>query len=348
MAGSDAYNRNLVGSAPNYADSYNRSLVGNIPKYPDPYNKGTVGDKNPGYPDPYNFGLRGGGVVNSGTKPKGLHTEYATGDADWGSAYRGDVIFYMVRADEGGVKDEEFDSDIGDVSDGYVWSDAEGGMVPQGTPPPPAGSSSTVPANAQAGPNSPELQTAPQQIAASSTTGMTSAGPAGPQTGLDRSSTTEGEFELIGAGGRSAAGQGPTQTRSLEAPIGLTTQASARYSTQSTTAANITQAVDSLSNNEIIRNYPGSEVFFTDLLYSSFNPGVTRQATKSPQEIEMALGSPKISDLSISLAYASGGIRSSANLIQGINRGDIGLVTPKTMSQAERFGPQVANTRYTR
>jgi hypothetical protein len=344
VAGSDAYNRNLVGRAPNYADSYNRSLVGSIPKYPDPYNRGKVGNSNPGYLQFDLYSLRGSGAVNSGTKPRGLHTEYASGDADWDAAYKGDVIFYMVRADEGDAKDKEFDSDIGDVEDGYVWSETEGAMVPQGTPPPPD-AGSVIPANAQGGPNPPAVQTAPQQVAAASSTGMTSAGPAGPSTGMNRSSVNS---EPQSGAGRSLAGQGQTQTRSLEAPVGLATQSTARYSTQRDTAINVTQAVQSLSNNEVILNYPGSEVFFTDLLHASFNPGVSRSTTRSPQEIEGALASPKISDLSVVLAYASGGIRSSANLIQGINRGDLGLVTPKTMGQAERLGPQVSNTRYTR
>lgn len=341
---SNSYNRGLVGSAPNYADSYNRGLAGNmpaypssyntknvgtIPNYPSQYNKGTVGDSSPNYPDSYGFELRGSGEVNSGTRPIALHTEYASGEAEWDSAYRGDVIFYMVRADEGSAKDNEPESQ----AKGTVSGDA-GGV-----------SSDTIPANAQAGPNPTSVQTAPQQVAAKATSGMSSAGPAGPQTGIDRSSVAS---EPVSGAGRSAAAQAPIQTRSLEAPIGLATQATARYSTQFNTAVNVSQATKSLSGNDIIRNYPGSEVFFSDLLHSSFNPGVTRQATRSPQEIELSLSSPKTADLSIGLAYASGGIRSSVNLIQGINRGDIGLVTPKTVAQAGRSGPQISNTRYSR
>ena len=52
-----------------------------------------------------------------GSKPQALHTEYATKDADWGEAYHGDLVFYLVRADNNDVKDKDFDSDIGDVDD---------------------------------------------------------------------------------------------------------------------------------------------------------------------------------------------------------------------------------------
>lgn len=340
----DSYNRTLAGTVPKYPSPYNNNLVGSAPKYPESYNQGTVGNDSPSYPDPYNRGRKGGATINSGSKPKALHTEYATKEADWDAAYRGDLVFYLVRADEGGAKDKDFDSDATEAEDKCAWDPNNPGGAPQSTPPQPD-AGNVVPANAQAGPNAPAVQTAPQQVAASASTGFSSAGPAGPQTGMNRSTTTTSSQS---ASGRSAAGQGPTQTRSLEVPVGAVTQASARYSSLGQSAANITQAVNSLSVNEIVRSYPSSEIFFTDLLYSSFNPGVQRSATRSPQEIEVALASPKISDLSVRLAYASGGIRSSLNLIQGINRGDLGLVTPKTMSQAERFGPQVANTRYTR
>jgi hypothetical protein len=253
-----------------------------------------------------------------GSKPIALHTEYATKDADWDAAYRGDVIFYLVRADQGGVKDKDFDSDIGDVDDGYVWSESEGAMVPQGTPPPP-GEGPVIPANAQTGESALSVQTAPQQIAAAETFGATSAGPAGP--------VSVGEFSV---------------------DVGVSTQAAARHSTTTDSVVNVTQAVESASQNEVIKSTPASETFFNEMMHEAFNPGVSRSSTRTVEEIEFTLDSPKISDLSYELARASGGVRSTQNLIQGISRGDIGLVSPKMMGQAERFGPQVLTKRYTR
>ena len=253
-----------------------------------------------------------------GSKPVALHTEYATKDADWDSAYHGDVIFYLVRADQGGVKDFDFDSDIGDVTDGFIWNDAEGKMVPQGTPPAPA-QGLTTPANVQTGGAPPTAQTAPQQVAAASSFGATNSGPAG-----------------------------PTPVGSFSVDPGVTTQAAARHSTTQASVINVTQAVESTSQNEVIRNVPASETFFNETMHAAFSPGVTRSATRTVEEIESTFDSPKVSDLAYDLSRASGGIRSTQNLIQGINTGDIGLVSPKMMGQAERLGPQTLSKRYTR
>lgn len=253
-----------------------------------------------------------------GSKPIGLHTEYATKDAEWDAAYRGDIIFYLVRADQGGVKDADFDSDIGDVTDGFVWNDAEGRMVPRGTAPSPT-QGLVAPANVQTGSTPLSAQTAPQQVAAASTFGATSAGPAG-----------------------------PTPTGYISVDPGVTTQAAARHTTTQSSVINITQAVESVSENEVIRNVPASETFFNEMMHESFSPGVSRSATRTVNEIESAFDSPKISDLAYDLSRASGGIRSTQNLIQGINMGDIGLVSPKMMGQAERLGPQTLSKRYTR
>ena len=238
-----------------------------------------------------------------GSKPIGLHTEYATKDADWDAAYRGDVIFYLVRADQGGVKDFDFDTDYGGGGGGsfnkYDWTDSGGYMVPQGASVPPE-QGIVSPANVQTGGAPPSAQTAPQQIAAASTFGATNAGPAGP--------TPVGNFTV---------------------DPGVTTQAAARHSTTQASVINITQAVESLSENEVIRNTPASETFFNEMMHEAFNPGVSRTATRTVNEIESAFDSPKISDLAYNLSRASGGIRSTQNLIQGINIGDIGLVSPK-------------------
>ena len=47
--------------------------------------------------------LGGLGVSGGGSKPKALHTEYASGEANWQKPYGSgtDIVFYLVRADGG-------------------------------------------------------------------------------------------------------------------------------------------------------------------------------------------------------------------------------------------------------
>lgn len=272
------------------------------------------------------------GLQGPGTKPIALHSEYAMGDAEWDSAYRGDVIFYLVRADQGldSIDVDEDDTPNIDTSwDGWdsINPSPKSGMGTSGGRNA-AGVSAKSGASVQTGPNAPRgIQTSINQVAAGSIVA---------------------ETVPKAAARKSLAGSMTGMDRNREIPASAKSHASVLRQTLNQSIGNITQVVESLSSDAIIKSFPASEKFFYETLLKSYDPDISLSETRSPNEIETMLERGPIADFSVNLAIASGGIRSTRNLIEAINLGDIGYTSDASTTQSERFGPGGKARRYSR
>lgn len=81
-----------------------------------------------------------------------------------------------------------------------------------------------------------------------------------------------------------------------------------------------------------------SEHLFNNLLDESFNPTLERDILGSLERGCRA-------DLAVKLARATGGVTSTRDLIAGVNRGSIGLVTPGFEATSKLLGGNSAKTR---
>ena len=267
-----------------------------------------------------------GGLQGPGSKPPALHTEYTNEKAEWDSAYHGDVVFYMVRADQGSdpievddFTDHEYDVQGRSGSGRSLGSENGGSSM---------GNQSKSSSSVQTGPNAPRgIQTSVNQVAVGSvvaqTVPMTAARKslAGPMTGMDRN---------------------------REIPAGAKSHASVLRQTLSQSVQNITQVVESLASDAIVKSFPASERFFYETLLKSYDPDITLGATRNAEEISTMLERGPIADFSVNLAIASGGIRSTRNLIEAINLGDVGYTSDASTTQSERYGPNGKARRYSR
>lgn len=274
-----------------------------------------------------------------GSKPEALHTEYASTDADWDSAYHGDIVFYLMRADNPESDPDTYVSEANGTDTELAGKGVPGGEQTGGFGAPEelgsknGGVSETNAArsgvNIQTGPRSiRSVQTAVNQVAVGhflsrNVSSRLKAPPAlaGPMTGIHREITI---------------------------PPNVKTQAAAARSTIQSSIKNLTNVVDSLDSNVILRSLPASETFFYDSLHSSFTPDFIRGETRSPEEISKTLTRGAVGELSFYLAMASDGIRSTRNLIQAINKGDLGYTTAESQTQSERYGPMGKERRYSR
>lgn len=266
------------------------------------------------------------GLQGPGSKPPALNTEYAMSEAEWDEAYHGDVVFYMVRADQGNDPldvDEDNDNDYdvqGRSGSGKSLGTENGGSSMNNA----AKSSSNV----QTGPVSPKgVQTSVNQVAVGSVLSETvpMATPrkslAGPLTGMDRNK---------------------------EVPASAKSHASVIRQTLNQSVQNITQVVESLSSDAIVKSFPASERYFYETLLASYDPDIELGMTRDAEEIGTMLERGPLADFSIDLAIASGGIRSTRNLIEAINLGDVGYTSDASTTQSERYGPNGKARRYSR
>ena len=262
-------------------------------------------------------GLGGFGGA-AGTKPEALHTEFAGGEANWEKPYGSntDIVFYMVRADKGAGS---VSSDSG-ISSPDGWAAAfkvdPGLGIAENVGPEGQG---IFGAASQTGLSFPtDLQSPLSQVATFNTmdkigvvTGTTQ-GLAGPLTGLKTN---------------------------MSAPVGKLSQTFARLGSTASSVTNLTQSVGSLMSPRLSNS--SSLSFFTDVLTKSFAPGFdVSSATRTTEQISSAISNGSISDLSTMMSIATGGVTTSKQLIEGINKGLIGFTTQGSGAQANRLGPQ--------
>ena len=260
-------------------------------------------------------GIGGGG----GTKPQALHTEFASGDANWQKPYGAstDIVFYLVRADkgtsstdpaggifdpEGTIGSEGFSTDLGlNSGEGFAGTSAVFGAEVQ--------TGAGFPMDVQ----SPLNQVATYNTVASLPSSPISQGLAGPLTGLN--------VDQVATAG------GANQT----------------FAMLNSTLSSVTNSVQSVpfSGAELFASGP-SENYFTDVISSSFVPLATAatDAIRTAEEIQNTLSNGSISDLSTMMSIATGGVTSSQQLIQGINSGALGFTTQSSGAQANMLGPK--------
>ena len=124
-----------------------------------------------------------------------------------------------------------------------------------------------------------------------------------------------------------------------EAEMGGMNQTFAALSSTAKSVANITQSVESLQAARIA-DTPSAR-FFQDTLTRSFYPGApTSGKNRTAEEILATTSGGTLADLSTSMVIASGGVTTSKQLIEGINRGLIGYTTVSSGLEANRLGPQ--------
>ena len=273
-----------------------------------------------------------GGVSNTlaflglggGSKPKALHTEYAAGDADWSKPYGSntDIIFYLMRADEGSPAASDAPAGAGSG----VLDNASGGGSPSTTGwPTNSGLGGSQPAvtsaSVQTGPGIPIVQSPLNQVGVSTTMKT------GPLSGQDVQN-------------RGLSGPLTGLTPGLKVNAGGVSQTATFAEAQRVAITNITQAVGSFEENVVNRSLPASEKFFSQTLFKSYNPTESFSDVGSVDYIMSAVSRPSFNELSAELAKATGGVSSTADFIEGINYGRFGYSTPASKAQANRLGPQ--------
>ena len=256
-----------------------------------------------------------------GSKPKALHTEHASGEANWQKPYGSntDIIFYLQRADVGAPGTEATSSSGSTPNspsrDRVISPGTQETLNAQGDVS--GGGSAMFAATTQTGSNlTNNVQTSLNQVAANVTvSGLQNApgrtpGLAGPLTGL-----TTAEAVMVGA----------------------TSQTFASYGSSQQNIENTLQAVNSLQALRL--SEASSEAYFSFILETSFTGSPTAPGTKSADKIMASFDSGSRSDLAVGLARASGGVTTSKQLIEGINKGIIGFSSPGSKAEAERLGP---------
>ena len=274
----------------------------------------------------------GGGSPGAGSKPRALHTEYASGEANWQKPYGSntDIVFYLSRADLGGS---------GAASSGLSGEDSLGIFAP-------GQSQNTLGSDAF----SPDL-------GFNYSEGMVAVGPtfgAAAQTGAGFPTNVQSPLNQIGvrrntsaltsfsSGAKGLAG--PLTGLNIEdaVPVGKFSQTFAKIGSTLSSVQNLTQFVPSLESLRL--SGPSSEKFFSDVLTSSFVPdfgqGEVIGAVRSAQQIQSSISNGSISDLSSMLSIATGGVTTAQQLVEGINKGILGFTTQSSKAESERIGPQ--------
>lgn len=260
-------------------------------------------------------GLGGIGGLG-GTKPMALHTEYASGGANWSKPYGmgTDIIFYLQRAGGGGPSASGAPAAAGTG----ILPNAIGGSSPSLNPnlPTPIGGGVqpvAVAAHVQAGPGLPDdMQSPLNQVAVAShlrgavpEAQTANVGLAGPMTGLI-------ENLVVQPGATTSTS---VQTSSLPASVRNVLDTGQSFAKTSTSSA------------------AASEVFFSETLSNTFNPGIS-------ESIEDALTRAPVSELSSQMAKFSGGVTSTKDFIEAINYSRIGYTTQESGASTKRLGPQ--------
>jgi hypothetical protein len=267
-----------------------------------------------------------------GSRPRALHTEYASGEANWQKPYGSntDIVFYLSRADLGGS---------GAALSGLSGEDSLGIFAP-------GQSQNTLGSEAFS-----------TNLGFNYSEGMEAVGPtfgAAVQTGAGFPTNVQSPLNQIGvrrnagalasftSGAKGLAGPLTGLNIADKVPVGSFSQTFAKISSMPTSVKNLTQYVPSLESLRL--SGPSSEKFFSGVLTNSFIPdfgqGEGVSAVRSASQIQSSISNGSISDLSSMLSLASGGVTTSQQLVEGINKGLIGFTTPGSKAEAERIGPQ--------
>ena len=251
-----------------------------------------------------------GGI--NGTKPGALHTEFATGSANWTKPYGAgtDITFYLMRAGGG----EEA------TGEAAVLGDDPFGAVGLSENPLNSAIDGAVPADIAAGVGLPDgMSSALNQVASAATIAGSVAGVAGvpslvgPMTGLNEALTMS-----------------PDLFTSATAVLTNPTSANIASALGATAVVTDTFGVTSGLSNTIDSSMAASEAFFNETLDNSFNTGgVVEGLAKVPT-----------SEFSTILASTTGGITSTTDFIAGMNSGSLGFTSTSSAAEAERTGPQ--------
>ena len=271
-----------------------------------------------------------GGGLGAGTKPKALHTEFASGEANWQKPYGSntDIVFYLVRADKGGSGVDTGASVAGEESLGMFSPGLSQNLV---------GSEAF---SADLGLFTSEgLEAVGPTFGAASQTGFST--DIAIQTPVNQMAVWNNVTKLpeVVTGSRGLAGPMTGLNINAEVPVGKFEQTFAKLSPINSAIKNLTQFVP--SSKSLRLSGPSSQKFFTDVLTKSFAPdsGIG-DLVRTAEQIESSISNGSISDLSTQLALIGGGVTTAKQLVEAINKGIIGFTTESSGAEAERLGPQ--------
>ena len=266
----------------------------------------------------------GGLGAGSGTKPKALHTEYASGEANWQKPYGSstDIVFYIVRADKGAQSSTGADSGIFKSGGSAAFDVGPGLGIAENVGPTGQGFFSSA---AQTGAGFPtNVQSPLNQVAALST--------------MDKLGSITNTVSQFSGVARGLAGPLTGLGVNMETPLGSLSQTFSVLGSTTGSVANITQSVGSLQTPRL--SNASSAEFFQNVLTQSFVPGAPiGSGTRTAEEISGAISNGSIADLSTMMSMASGGVTTSKQLIEGINKGTLGFTTQSSGAEAGRLGP---------
>ena len=296
--GNDRYNyQGTVGSQPNYPSSYNEGKVGKKPKYDNSYNKGKKGNQNP-YP-----GMPPGGY---GRAPGGLE--------DFGNMNPG---LHTEFIEDEGIDERSYGTQ--DVVFYLMRADADSPTGPSGNPSVEGPGSFTLPPpidpGGYSGPSESQgkMQSGANQIALgriANELGEVTGGPMAPMSGF--------EYED-------------------EEPLGRWSQNAAFNVNVATAVRNALRTVPGLGSDVVVKGLASSERLFSRMLLNGFEPNNDLGQHRTADQILETLDRATTSELAYQLARETDGLLRSKDVVQAINKGELGAVTSKSRAYQERM-----------
>ena len=264
-------------------------------------------------------------LESPGSKPLALHTEFASGDANFGGtpyAPNSEIVFYLMRAGgtatAGTQQVSNFNNPYGQQGRAVYQNNFS------------SGSPSALPMQAaQQAPESAEFGSAVQTGPAENCVDIET------QTPLNQVAV-KNTVDKLDQPVSTRAIAGPMTGISFEQvmPVGMATQMAATIQSPVEAAANLTGY--KYSAKERTESYAASQALFSDILQRSFNPDFD---PASPDRIAGSIARGSLSSLAVRLALATSGVTNTRDLIEAINNGRLGIASPAANLQAKRLGP---------
>ena len=290
----------MAGTSPNYPPSYNEGTIGDQPDYESSYNKGKKGDKSPypGYP-PGGYGRAPGGLPDFGNMNPSLHTEFISDPGGDSKAYgTQDVVFYIQRC--GSDDPTGFSTPSDPPGGGGAAGFSLGAPLESGAFSGPGDGQSVM----QSGANQIALGGVARDL------GEVTGGPMAPMSGFD--------YEE-------------------EEPLGRWSQNAAFNVNVATAVRNALRSVPGLGSDVVVKGLASSERMFNRMLLNGFEPNNDLNQRRTAEQILDTLNRPTTSELSYMLARETGGSLRVKDIVQAVNNGELGAVTPKSRAYQERM-----------
>ena len=232
-----------------------------------------------------------------GSKPLALHTEFIDDEGGDGRAYGTQDVVFYLARCGGD----------GDSPNSFsAPPDPGGGAASFSVPIDPGGYSGPVDGQSM-------MQSGANQIALggiASDLGDVTGGPMAPMSGF--------EYEE-------------------EEPLGQWSQNAAFNVNVATAVRNALRTVPGLGSDVVVKGLASSERMFNRMLLNGFEPNNELNQQRTVDQILDTFDRPTTSELAYQLARETDGLLRTKDVVQAINKGELGAVTPKSRAYQERM-----------